>query len=93
MRRDGAENRRHPVAFVFVILASGLSGGGGLWRADLPGELLGAFVQADQWASRIGRARLDFEHVLHRGDEFRTARGGDHPLLFLPRFEFVFLSV
>ena len=39
------------------------------------------------------RTLIDFEHVFHRRDQLGAARGRHHPLLFLPRLEFVFLSV
>src|SRR5580692_4236331 len=93
MRRDRAEDRGHAVALIFIVLASGLSGRTRPRRAHLTRELFGAFVHANQRASRVGLARIDFEDVLHRRDKFGAARRRDYPLLFLPWFKFVFLSV
>src|ERR1700728_3225320 len=93
MRRHRAEDRRHPVALIFIVFARGLSGRSRPGRAHLTRELLAAFVHAHQWASRVGFAFIDFEDILHRRDKFGAARRRDHPLLFLPRFKFVFFSV
>ena len=93
MWRHRTKDRRHSVAFIFVILARALPGRGGQGRAHFAGELLAAFVQADQGPGGIGRAGIDFEHLLHRRHKLRAACGRNHPLLFLPRLELVFFSV
>ncbi len=93
MRCDRAEDRRYAVSLVFIVFPSGLSGRSRPRNAHLTRELFSAFVQTHQRANRIRPARIDFEDILHRGDKFGAARRRNHPLHFLPRFNFVFFSV
>src|SRR6266542_3228020 len=61
-------------------------------RAGIGQQLLGHFVHAYQGPTRIVRSGVHLQHVLHPPHERPARRGRDHPLLPLPRLEFVFLS-
>ena len=69
------------------ILAPGLASA----RPDVAQQLGGGLVEADYRPLGVIGFGIQVQHVLHMGDEV-GAHPGDAPLLFLPRFEEVFLS-
>src|SRR5438445_1175514 len=93
MRRHGTKDGGHSVALIFMVFENRVAGRGWQWRTDLPGQLLAAFIQADQGPGWIRLSGIDFEHLLHRGHELGVGFGSNHPLLFLPRLELIFFSV
>lgn len=91
--REQHEEIGRAVAFVLVVEPGGLSR---FHRHRNPGfgdQLLGCLIEADQRPSRITRAGIDRQHILHRRHEGAVGIGRDDPLLFQVRLKFVFLSV
>src|SRR5947209_4430800 len=81
-----------PFTLIFAILSCRLAG---LWRhrfADVIEQLIGTFIEADAWPVGITGQCIQIQHVLHVPNKFASYRG-NAPLLLLPGFEHVFLSV
>ena len=81
------------LAFVLVVDA-----GWPPWRRWLPSprvtqQLLGGFVEADQWTARVVGAGVDLEDVFHAPDEVPTGLRRDAPLPPQVRLERVFFSI
>lgn len=83
----------HPVALIFVVKTPGPSGTQRQRRSSFPGKLLGRFIQTNQGTLRIAGPLVDGKDVFHAADKLGLVFGRDTPLLFQPRFNFVFFSV
>ena len=81
-----------PVSLVPGVIALHPSGGGLDGRPPIPKQLLGGLVKTHHWPLRVVLFVIKVQHILHPGDEL-PAQLGDAPFLFLPRLEFVFLSI
>src|SRR6266498_3072601 len=78
-----------PIALILAVVALELTRRGRDRLPDLADELGRAFVKANDWARRIGRLRIEVEHILHAGDVFAIdLRNAPHVLA--PRLEVVF---
>src|SRR5437899_3330459 len=78
-----------PLRLYSQFVALGLTRRGRDRLPDLADELGRAFVKANDWALRIGRLRIEVEHILHAGDVFAIdLRNAPHVLA--PRLEVVF---
>ena len=103
-RRDGGpaprrygladeEDVDHPAAFVFVVLARGMTGARRRCGARLAQELLGDLIHTDERTAPIVGPGVDGEHILHVPDKGSVGPWGDAPVLLQPGLEVVFLSV
>src|SRR5437016_10911432 len=78
-----------PIALILAVVALELTRRGRDRLPDLADELGRAFVTANDWALRIGRLRIEVEHILHAGDVFAIdLRNAPHVLA--SRLEVVF---
>ena len=81
-----------PVSLVLGVIALHPSRGGLNGRPHIPKQLLGGLVKTHHRTLPVVLFVVKVQHVLHPGDEL-PAQLGDAPFLFLPRLEFVFLSI
>src|SRR4029450_2060888 len=80
------------VAFVFIIIARGLSGLGRQGLAGLSNQLFTALIKIDLRALRIIGLGIQVQHVFH-GRHKLPAHLRQTPLLMLPGLEGVFLRI
>jgi hypothetical protein len=81
---DGDEQGGRAVAGVFAIAPLDLARLGWQGVADLPGQLLGGFVQAHHGMLGIGWPVIHVQHVFHVIDEFGV---GDDAFIVPPFFK------
>src|SRR5437763_1450003 len=79
-RRKHHEQIGRAVAFILIVAPSWSPGLRRNWDTRFGDELLRGFVQANQGKRRIGRALIDFQHVLHASYEGSVAIGRNDPL-------------
>jgi hypothetical protein len=78
------------VALIFIVDALRLPELHRHGRARLLHQLLGRLIETDHRQQRIMRTPIDFEHVLHRGDEGRVRMRRNDPLLLAMGLQDVF---
>ena len=78
--------------FIFVIIAQRLSGAHGQWGSGFTDQLFRALIKTDNRVQRVIGFMVQFQHILHGTNKIGVCLRRNHPLLVLPRLEFVFLS-
>jgi len=83
------EEAFHSTPLVLIVVPSDSAGTWWEWSNDVPEELVGTLVQADDWSKGIIRLSIEIEDILHPPQKVRSDLT-QAPLSLLPGLEPVF---